>query len=124
LVVPRKNPLFRVSQHAGKSLTNMLSLYDIVQSMSGKGQCYDKAYTNPFLTGLIQNWEVAMNQDRFYDRTSLNIYRSSTTEFRRHSALHYKYLLRHERTKESLQGYCINIRLLLRIVEYSSKVLS
>ncbi len=60
---------------------NILSSYGIVQSMSGKGNCYDNAYAESFFGTLEdRTQDTAMNHDPLQDRPSLNISRSFITE--------------------------------------------
>ena len=71
----------RGSQYAGYRFRSLLSRYNITQSMSGKGNCYDNAYAESFFSTLktelgyrYESRSVARH------RTYLNTLRHFTTE--------------------------------------------
>lgn len=91
---PDKGLIFhsdRGSQYASNNFRNLLKQFDIKQSMSGKGNCYDNAVAESFFKTIkveLINWET------YYSRTQA---RTSIFEYieayynkeRRHSALNY-----------------------------------
>jgi putative transposase len=87
----------RGSQYASIRFRNMLSCYGIVQSMSGKGNCYDNAYAESFFGTL--------KTELGYHYESRSVARQSIFEYievfynriRRHSALNYVSPLEYER---------------------------
>ncbi len=85
------------SQYASRRFRAILSSYRIVQSMSGKGNCYDNAYAESFFSTLKTELE--------YRYPSRSVARQSIFEYievfynkiRRHSALDYMSPLEYER---------------------------
>ena len=87
----------RGSQYASRRFKTILSSYRIVQSMSGKGNCYDNAYAESFFSTL--------KTELGYRYGSRSVARQNIFEYievfynriRRHSALNYVSPLEYER---------------------------
>ena len=87
----------RGSQYASRRFKTILSSYRIIQSMSGKGNCYDNAYAESFFGTL--------KTELGYRYESRSIARQNIFEYievfynriRRHSALNYVSPLEYER---------------------------
>ena len=87
----------RGSQYASRRFKTILSSYRIIQSMSGKGNCYDNAYAESFFGTL--------KTELGYHYESRSIARQNIFEYievfynriRRHSALNYVSPLEYER---------------------------
>lgn len=89
---PRENLIFhsdRGSQYTSRRLKTILSSYRIIQSMSGKGNCYDNAYAESFFS--------TIKTELGYRHESRSVARQNIFEYievfynriRRHSALNY-----------------------------------
>jgi len=87
----------RGSQYASRRFKTILSSYRIVQSMSGKGNCYDNAYAESFFS--------TVKTELGYRYGSRSVARQNIFEYievfynriRRHSALNYVSPLEYER---------------------------
>ena len=97
---PHKGLIFhsdRGSQYASRRFKTILSSYRIIQSMSGKGNCYDNAYAESFFGTL--------KTELGYRYASRSVARQHIFEYievfynriRRHSALNYVSPLEYER---------------------------
>jgi len=87
----------RGSQYASRRFKTILSSYRIVQSMSGKGNCYDNAYAESFF-GTIKTELGYRYESRSVARQNIFEYiEVFYNRIRRHSALNYVSPLEYER---------------------------
>ena len=88
----------RGSQYASKRFKTILFSYRIVQSMSGKGNCYDNAYAESFF-GTLKTELGYRYESRSVARQHIFEYiEVFYNRIRRHSALNYVSPLEYERT--------------------------
>ena len=87
----------RGSQYASHRFRNILSMYGITQSMSGKGNCYDNATAESFF-GTLKTELGHQYESRSLARQSIFEYiEIFYNRIRRHSALNYVSPLEYER---------------------------
>jgi putative transposase len=87
----------RGSQYASRRFKTILSSYRIIQSMSGKGNCYDNAYAESFF-GTLKTELGYRYESRSVARQSIFEYiEVFYNRIRRHSALDYVSPLEYER---------------------------
>jgi transposase InsO family protein len=97
---PHKGLIFhsdRGSQYASRRFKTILSSYRIIQSMSGKGNCYDNAYAESFF-GTLKTELGYRYESRSVARQNIFEYiEVFYNRIRRHSALNYVSPLEYER---------------------------
>ena len=87
----------RGSQYASRRFKTILSSYHIIQSMSGKGNCYDNAYAESFF-GTLKTELGNRYESRSVARQNIFEYiEVFYNRIRRHSALNYVSPLEYER---------------------------
>jgi len=87
----------RGSQYASRRFKTILSSYRIIQSMSGKGNCYDNAYAESFF-GTLKTELGYRYESRSVARQNIFEYiEVFYNRIRRHSALNYVSPLEYER---------------------------
>lgn len=93
----------RGSQYASKAYRKQLETYAIVNSMSGKGNCYDNAVVERFFGSLKHEWLVnVINLTREGMINDVNHYIRYYNEIRLHSTLGYQCPIEYENSRRYL----------------------
>ena len=87
----------RGSQYASRRFRTILSSYRLIQSMSGKGNCYDNAYAESFFGTIKTELEYRYESRSVARQYIFEYIEVFYNRIRRHSALDYMSPLEYER---------------------------